>query len=121
MKGKWFFFWKHAGQGISATTYKFYKEEDLYVDQDNYMYEAEEWADKVNSDGTNRGWTYGVEEIKLPPKEWLDETILSHERRIKDSINQIEFLKSLPSIPCIHPVEDIVNNYCKKCNKKIGD
>lgn len=73
---KWFKLWKKSGpmQGLNVG-YAHCDEEDI----DEHM---EDFAENVGG-GFNSRYTYGYEEIKYPPKEWIKNHIEHHKKYIE--------------------------------------
>ena len=92
-KGKWFYYWKKVQGRITSDTYVFIAEEDLPSTEEAHLEIALDWAEKVDSCGSNNGFEYGFDDIESPPKEWLEKRIKYQEGNIQSKLAYIEFLK----------------------------
>lgn len=87
----WFHFKKIVQGRITSENY-------LQLDYENEEQakdECEEWSERVDSCGSNRGYRYEWELIDKPPIEWIDKKIIALENYIENSLNYIIELKEL--------------------------
>jgi len=76
-KYKWYYFWKKVHGHLCLKDYKIFNVKDNETDEDSNQFvsgRCEVWADN-DSQGQNAGYEYGWEEVKKPPKEWLEKKI----------------------------------------------
>jgi len=78
---KWYKFWKKSGPNQGLTEDYIEVNDDWYPDTKSVRDLCESWAETVGG-GFNTHYSYGFEEIKFPPKDWLI-------KKIKDKNNKI--------------------------------
>ena len=101
----WIYLWKAGGantdkENPSDYDYKLVNVENYFglekyneSDGDSiWKYYAEDWADRVSTNGYYRGYSYGWEE-KTPPKEWIEKKIGYEKDKIKSIKSNIKSLK----------------------------
>jgi hypothetical protein len=93
-KGKWFYYWKKVQGRISTSDYIFIKEENnyIYTHEETHLSYCQDWAERVNKDGSNNGFEYGFDDIDSPPQEWIDKKILSTRKEIDGKTEYINLL-----------------------------
>ena len=79
----WVKYWKKSGPNQSLDEkYIHYKNE---IHTSVIKYDVELWAERIPG-GHNTSYSYGWEDIEVPPKEWLEK----HIKYIKEDIEEIK-------------------------------
>ena len=92
MKLKWYKLWKKSGPNQHYDETYELLEDWRCKEEENLKLIAENWAENVGG-GFNTHYSYGFEEVKVPPKEWIDEKIRSMKSNIENLTEQINLYK----------------------------
>lgn len=104
-KMKWYRFWKtimYTGHKCPDT----YRQFSDKCDESDIQCEVEYWAETI-SGGHSKEYHYGCEEIKHPPKEWLEKEI----KTLDITISNIKYKKD-NLLKCLNDINE--KEFCKK-------
>ena len=91
---KWYKFWKKSGPTQAYTEDFIELDEKIYPTEKDVLSRCERWAAHVGG-GFNTYYNYGFEEIKTPPKYWLEKQIEFYEDDIEEMKKLINYYKQI--------------------------